>query len=99
MRNILGRSLPHLSFDLCLTEEIRNYYYLNNSLIYAGRWLEGIPSAERPARLGLFPGDDRAPFTSLDISIPDFIAAREDVAAALRENTIVTFVTAFEVYL
>lgn len=97
--NSYGRSLAYLQFQARLTSEIGNFWYLNNSTIYAKRWIESIPSKDLPITLGRFSGDERNPFTSLDISPSAFIDRQADVVSSLKENTIVTFVTAFEVYL
>ncbi|HEV7905582.1 MAG TPA: hypothetical protein VGO96_17205 [Pyrinomonadaceae bacterium] len=94
-----GRSLAYLQFQARLTSEIRNFWYLNNSTHYAKRWIESIPSEDIPATLGKFKGDEDHPFTSLDIPPNVFMDTQSDVLSSLRENTVVTFVTALEVYL
>lgn len=91
----MSKSIAYLKFKVLLEQEIRTFWHLLASLEYSERWL----TANNPARLTLFPGDNKYPFRAIDISPSEFLAEQMDVASHLRENTLVSFVTTFECYL
>ncbi len=91
----MSKSIAYLKFRTLLEQEIRTFWHLLSSLEYAERWLE----AANPARLTLHPGDDKYPFRAIDITPKEFISEQTTVSSHLRENTLISFVTAFECYL
>lgn len=91
----MTKSVAFLKFRTLLEQEIRTFWHVLASFEYAERWL----SSNTAARLTLFPGDNKYPFTAIDIPPADFIAEQSAVAHHIRENALVSFVTAFECYL
>ncbi|MCK0160496.1 hypothetical protein [Allomuricauda sp. F6463D] len=94
-----GKSLALQHFYKSIEAEIRNYWQINTSLIYSERWWNGIPEADLPARITLFPGDNKTPFSSIDLPPKTYLANHNNVLQLTRENSIVNFITVFEVYL
>lgn len=92
-----GKSLTFVKFKISLQNEIRLFWHILASQEFSKRWLLAIPTP--PAQLSKYPGDDCNPFKSIDLSVPDFISHTAAVSAAVRENSIVSFITAFEFYL
>lgn len=99
MSNILGKSLAFQHFQKSIEAEIRNYWQLNTSLIYAKRWWDNIPVADQPQRISLYPGDNINPFNSIDLPPDIYLANQAHTLKLTRENSILNFITAFEVYL
>lgn len=97
--NDTPRSLPWLKFTKRMDLESRLYWVLACSAAYAKRWWEGIPKTEWPTILANHPGDAVDPFRRVQMSPGDFIDSTSEALEMLVENTIVSFVTTFEVYL
>lgn len=91
----MSKSVAFLKFKSLLEQEIRTFWHVLTSLEYAERWL----NTNNPTRLTTFPGDRRYPFKAIDIAPADFIAEQNDISSHIRENALVSFVTAFECYL
>jgi hypothetical protein len=94
-----GKSLACQKFTKTLEGQIRNYWQIQTSLIYAERWWNTIEPENLPQTIAKFPNDSKRPFTSIDISPKDYIENFDNVEKLNRENTFVNFITAFEVYL
>jgi hypothetical protein len=99
MAETFGKSLAFQHFQKSIEAEIRNYWQINTSLIYASRWWNNIPSTEWPARISLYPGDTKNPFNSIDLPPQTYLDNQAHVISLTRENAILNFITAFEVYL
>lgn len=91
----MSKSIAYLKFKVLLEKEIRSFWHLLTALEYSERWLK----EHNPVRLTQHPGDNRYPFKAIDFTPGQFLAEQADVAAHLRENTLVSFVTTFECYL
>ncbi|MCC4212960.1 hypothetical protein [Leeuwenhoekiella parthenopeia] len=94
-----GKSLALQHFYKSIEAEIRNYWQINTSLIYSERWWKTIPEIDLPARITLYPGDNKIPFTSIDLPPKTYLENHNSVLQITRENSIVNFITVFEVYL
>ncbi len=99
MAKIISKSLAFQHFKKTLESEIRNYYQLSTALIYSKRWWASIPKDEIPIRISEYPGDKRNPFNSIDLSPTEYLKNNEVSLKFTRENSIVNFITTFEVYL
>jgi hypothetical protein len=97
MTSSTGRSLTFAKFKKSLEGEIRAFWHVLASLEYSARWWGGISTP--PTRLSAYPGDDRNPFRSIDIPVDMYLADFERVRSHIRENAVVSFVTAFEYFL
>jgi hypothetical protein len=95
----MARSLSYLNFKINLEQEIRNYWHIRCSLIYTERKWQDLGEENWPSRITQQNGDDRSPFKNIDLSPKDFLDNNKFVIEHSRENAIVNFVTAFEVYL
>jgi hypothetical protein len=93
----MARSLAFAKFKVSLEAEIRTFWHILSSQEYASRWLNSI--SPQPAHLSRYPGDNKNPFKSIDLSVPDFLSHSTYVQACVRENAVVSFITAFEFYL
>lgn len=91
----MSRSVAFLKFRSLLEQEIRTFWHVVASLEYAERWL----SSAMPGKLTAHPGDNRYPFKAIDISTSEFLGEQSQVLSHIRENALVSFVTAFECYL
>jgi len=91
----MSKSVAFLKFKSLLEQEIRTFWHVQASLEYAKRWL----LAEAPSSLTAYPGDSKYPFKAIDISPTNFITEQTLVSSHIRENALVSFVTAFECYL
>jgi len=91
----MSKSVAFLKFRSLLEHEIRTFWHVIASLEYAERWL----SSAVPKKLTAHPGDNRYPFKAIDISTPEFLNEQMQVSSHIRENALVSFVTAFECYL
>lgn len=94
-----GKSLALQHFYKSIEAEIRNYWQINTSLIYSERWWNGIEQTEIPSRITLYPGDNKTPFTSIDLPPQKYLENHKSVLQLTRENSVVNFITVFEVYL
>lgn len=99
MTQALGKSLAFQHFQKSIEAEIRNYWQINTSLIYAKRWWDNIPVENRPQRISLYPGDNVNPFNSIDLPPDVYLSNQTHALKLTRENSILNFITAFEVYL
>jgi len=99
MQRNYGKSLASQKFTKTLEGQIRNHWQIETSLIYAERWWGNIKPDDLPLTITKYPGDSKTPFSSIGISPKDYIANFPNVGKDNRENSIVNFVTAFEVYL
>lgn len=91
----MSRSVAFLKFRSLLEQEIRTFWHVVASLEYAERWL----NSAMPSKLTAHPGDDRYPFRAIDISTSEFLEEQTQVLSHIRENALVSFVTAFECYI
>ncbi|KQB60375.1 MULTISPECIES: hypothetical protein [Acidovorax] len=91
----MSKSIAFLKFRSLLEQEIRTFWHVIASLEYAERWL----SSASPTKLTAHPGDNRYPFKAIDISTHEFLSEQMQVSSHIRENALVSFVTAFECYL
>lgn len=53
-----GKSLAYQKFSKTIEAEIRNFYHISTSLIYATRWWNSIADTEQPNRITGYPGDN-----------------------------------------
>jgi len=95
----MSKSLAYQKFSKSIEAEIRNFWHLNTALIYAKRWWETIGAEHYPGRITQYLGDNVQPFTSIDIPPADYLANESVVVEMNRENSLVGFITTFEVYL
>lgn len=93
----IGKSIVFVKFKASLEVEIRLFWHILASQEYSQRWLLNLTPA--PVRLSNFPGDDKNPFKSIDLTPSDFLSHASVVRASVRENALVSFITAFEFYL
>jgi len=93
----MSKSIAYLKFRTLLEEEIRTFWHLRTSLEYSQRWLNEIKTPI--ASLSKYPGDNVKPFTYIDISPQEYKNNQPQVESRIRENALVSFVTAFECYL
>lgn len=93
----VNRSLPFAKFRKALEAETRAFWHVLASLEYATRWWDSIP--HRPVRLSRYSGDDRTPFRQIDIPVDEYLSNCAQVRTFIRENAVVSIVTAFEFYL
>ena len=94
-----GKSLACQKFTKTLEGQIRNFWQIQTSSIYAERWWKNIEPENLPQTIAKYPEDSGRPFSSIDISPQDYIKNFENVHELNIENTFVNFITAFEVYL
>ncbi|KMQ64754.1 hypothetical protein ACM46_10995 [Chryseobacterium angstadtii] len=99
MARDFGTSLALQKFKKTIEFHIRNYWQTQTSLIYSERWLETLTDGKLPKTLAAYPGDNKRPFKSIDISPEKFIANFKNLENAVKENSIINIITAFEVYL
>lgn len=91
------KTLAFAGFKRLMEDEIRTFWHVMASLEYANRWVStATPSIDR---LVQHAGDNRYPFKGIDITVHEFTSEHEMVSASVRENSLVSFVTAFETYL
>lgn len=99
MTRKFGKSLAFQKFTKTIENQIRSYWQIQTSLSYTERWWALVPASDIPKTLSKYPGDSKSPFTSIDIAPVDYLNNIPNVLLLNRENSIVNFVTAFEVYL
>lgn len=93
----MTKSLAFAKFKVSLEAEIRTFWHILSCQEYATRWLN--QANPKPDHLSKYPGDNRNPFKSIDLSIPEFISHSPYIQDFVRENAVVSFITAFEFYL
>lgn len=93
----IKRSLAFVKFKASLENEIRLFWHILAGQEYAARWLKALPTPT--ISLAAYPGDGKNPFSSINISVTEYNNHTSIVQASVRENAIVSFVTAFEYYL
>lgn len=96
---MFGKSLAQQHFIRSIESEIRNHWLIITSLIYTQRWWSNIDDTDLPIRISEYPGDKRNPFNSIDLPPKDYLESITNTEIFTRENSIVNFITAFEVYL
>ncbi len=92
-------SLAFQKFKKTLEAEIRYFWQINSSIIYTERWWNSIEESNWPIRLSEYPGDKKNPFNSIDMPVSEYLKLNNQVANITIENSIVSFITTFEVYL
>lgn len=92
-------SLAFQKFKKSLETEIRFFWQLVTSSIYTDRWWMTFNEPDKLKRLSEFPGDKKNPFNSVDIPVKEYLDYNRHIPVISRENSIVSFVTTFEVYL
>jgi hypothetical protein len=97
--NYVPKSLAWAKFVKRMEAESRLYWSIACSLEYAKRWWDGLPPDQVPDFISRYPDDDVDPFKRVHIPPSTFNANKEGVLSMVAENTVVSFVTAFEVYL
>ena len=53
-----GKTLAYQKFSKTIENQIRNFWQIHTSLIYAERWWGTIQKAEIPSTIAKFPGDN-----------------------------------------
>lgn len=94
-----GKSLAYQHFIRSLESEIRNHWLITTSLIYTKRWWENIKEEDLPERITEYPGDKKNPFNSIDLAPAEYLENIRHTEVYTIENSIVNFITSFEVYL
>lgn len=94
-----GISLAHLKFRRRHEHELRVYWHLSAAVEYAERYWNSVAPDDWPKTIAAMPGDQRVPFSSVDLSPATYLGHSPGVLRSLAENTLVNLVTAFEVYL
>jgi len=94
-----GNSLAFQKFTKTIETEIRNYWQINTALVYSKRWWELLKPEDTPKTITKYPGDNKSPFSSIDITPKEYLDNISRVVELARENSIINFITAFEVYL
>src|SRR5438046_1760172 len=94
-----GYSLPYLKFLTRHQHELRTHWHSLAALEYAQRWLVALPQPNVDERLTAYPGDNRQPFISIDITPSKYLSYAAGVSASLSERTLVLLVTVFETYI
>jgi len=93
----IKRSLGFVKFKVSIESEIRVFWHLMACQEYTKRWWGSFE--EHPARLTEYPGDKKNPFMSIDLTVNQFLLNIPVSQAYIRENALVSFITAFEYYL
>lgn len=99
MSSPFGKSLAFVKFNTRLETELRSYWHIVSSFEYTERWWQSLPTQNWPSRLTLNPGDNRKPFSQIDISPAEYISHAVASLRTLRRNTLVLAVTLLETYL
>lgn len=94
-----GYSLPYIKFTVRHEHELRVHWHSLASLEYGRRWLGGLAPEVLPARLTKFPGDNRPPFTNVDIPPAQFLDHIPGAVRSISHRTLVQIVTVFETYI
>lgn len=94
-----GISLAHLKFLRRHEHELRVFWHLSAAVEYAARWWNTIGQSAWPRTIAGFPGDQRAPFSFVDLAPSEYLGHGGGVLRSLAENTLVSLVTVFEVYM
>ncbi|MCB0755407.1 MAG: hypothetical protein H6603_06625 [Flavobacteriales bacterium] len=82
-----------------MESEIRNHWLITTSLVYTKRWWDTIQEVDLPKRITEYPGDKRNPFNSIDLPPKEYLENIRHTEVYTIENSIVNFITSFEVYL
>lgn len=88
-------SLAFFKFKKSLEREIRNYWSIASAAEFSKYLLQGYDPHKRITEVA----SDNFPFKAVDIRCDDFISQIPIVVEYARENSVVNFITAFEVYL
>lgn len=92
-------SLAHLKVTAALDRESQVFWRTVCAFAYAERWWDSVGRAQWPPSLRGHPGDGASPFRRVPVPPGQYISESENVLEAVRENTIVAFIAAFETYL
>lgn len=88
-------SIAYFKFRKSLEVEIRNYWSIASSIEYSNKWLEQFDQGKKTTEVA----SNVSPFSYVSIDCGDFIKQMPFVLQFTRENALVNFITAFEVYL
>jgi hypothetical protein len=91
----MAYSLAFLKFRKSLESEIRNYWSGKITTDFSSKWTTQFDLQKRITQIA----SNDPPFSYLDIKGSEFISQLPTVVEYNRENALVNFVTAFEVYL
>lgn len=91
----MAYSLAFFKFKKSLEREIRNYWSISSTTEFTNSWLQQFDQQKRITEVA----QNIAPFSYVDIKCSDFITQLSTVVDYSRENSLVNFITAFEVYL
>ena len=78
-----------------MEREIRNYWSISIATEFSNSWLQQFDHQKRITQVS----QNIAPFSYVDIKCSNFISQLATVVEYSRENSLVNFITAFEVYL
>ena len=92
-------SLAFQKFKKTIESEIRYYWQVTTSIIYTERWWSNIKIEDWPVRLSEYANDKVNPFNSIDIPVNEYLRYNNQIKNVTVENSIVSFITSFEVYL
>jgi hypothetical protein len=91
----MAYSLAFFKFKKSLEREIRNYWSIAIATEFSNNWLQNLDQQQRITQIA----QNVAPFSYVDIKSSDYIKHLPTVVEYSRENALVNFITAFEVYL
>lgn len=93
------KSLAFVQLRIQLFKEVRAFWYINNSIHYAEKWLRDKTEGNLDVRLGMLDGGNDHPYSNLNISFREYLRTKDDILEFSRQNAIINLVTAFEEYL
>lgn len=88
-------SLSYFKFQKSLEKEIRNYWSTSITVEFSKEWLSQYDTSKTITKIGT----NSPPYSYVDISSSEFIQNFPTLIEHARENALVNFITAFEVYL
>ena len=92
--NITPNSLAYFKFVKTIEEEIRSYWAISSMREFSIVHLHNFGDLSM-----MQIGGNKAPFSYIDIPKKEFISFSQFVIENARENALLNFITAFEVYL
>jgi len=91
----MAYSLPYFKFRKSLEREIRDYWSIAIAADFSNSWLNQFDSEKRITQVA----ENIPPYSYVDIKCSDYVKQLSTVIEHSRENALVNFITAFEVYL
>lgn len=92
--NVIPNSLAYFKFVKTIEEEIRSYWAIVTMCEFSQAYLNNYDNTS----LAII-GGNKAPFSYIDIPKSDFLSFSKLAIENARENALLNFITAFEVYL